>query len=132
MVSSLDYDEYIGRIAIGRVERGTINRDQQVVICKKDGAVEQVKVSMLQDFVGLKRHDTESATVGDIIAVSGIPDITIGDTICDKDFPEPILVDIDEPTISMYLWLITVLLPAENFTSPRHIETGFSVRLRQM
>lgn len=103
LVSSLDYDEYIGRIAIGRVERGTINRDQQVVICKKDGAVEQVKVSMLQDFVGLKRHDTESATVGDIIAVSGIPDITIGDTICDKDFPEPIpFVDIDEPTISMY------------------------------
>ncbi|NLE25583.1 MAG: translational GTPase TypA [Clostridiaceae bacterium] len=103
LVSSLDYDEYIGRIAIGRVERGTVNKDQQAIICKKDNKIQQVKISTLQSFQGLKRVDTESASIGEIIAVSGIPDITIGDTICDKDYPEAIpFVDIDEPTISMY------------------------------
>lgn len=63
LVSSLDYDEYIGRIAIGRVERGTINKDQQAVICKKDNRVQQVKISSLQSFQGLKRVDTESASI---------------------------------------------------------------------
>ncbi|MCX7773955.1 MAG: translational GTPase TypA [Clostridia bacterium] len=102
LVSALDYDEYIGRIAVGRVERGTIRRDQQAVICKRDGKVQQVKISSLQNFRGLKRSDIDSASIGEIIAVSGISDITIGETICDKEFPEPIpFVDIDEPTISM-------------------------------
>ncbi|NLM75570.1 MAG: translational GTPase TypA [Clostridiaceae bacterium] len=103
LVSSLDYDDYIGRIAIGRVERGTIKKDQQVVICKKDGIMQNVKISTLQNFQGLKRTDITSASVGEIIAVSGISDITIGDTICDKDYPEPLpFVNIDEPTISMF------------------------------
>ncbi len=103
LVSSLDYDEYIGRIAVGRVERGTIKRDQQAVLCKEDGAFLPVKISSLQNFKGLKRSDIDSASVGEIIAVSGIPDITIGDTVCDKDNPEPLpFINIDEPTISMY------------------------------
>ncbi|MGI6621666.1 MAG: translational GTPase TypA [Acetivibrionales bacterium] len=103
LVSSLDYDEYIGRIAVGRVERGTIKRDQQAVLCKEDGAFLPVKISSLQNFKGLKRSDIDSASVGEIIAVSGIPDITIGDTVCDKDHPEPLpFINIDEPTISMY------------------------------
>lgn len=103
LVSSLDYDDYIGRIAIGRVERGTITRDQQAVICKRNGSLQNVKISSLQNFKGLKRSDTESASIGEIIAVSGISDITIGDTICDREFPESIpFIDIDEPTISMY------------------------------
>ena len=103
LVSSIDYDDYIGRIAIGRIERGTITRDQQAVICKRDGSIQNVKISTLQSFLGLKRINIESATIGDIVAVSGISDITIGETICSKDKPEPIpFVDIDEPTISMY------------------------------
>lgn len=103
LVSSIDYDDYIGRIAIGRVERGTIIRDQQAAICKRDGSIQNVKISTLQSFLGLKRVNIERATVGDIVAVSGISDITIGETICSKDMPEPIpFVDIDEPTISMY------------------------------
>ena len=103
LVSSIDYDDYIGRIAIGRVERGTIIRDQQAAICKHDGSIQNVKISTLQSFLGLKRVNIERATVGDIVAVSGISDITIGETICSKDMPEPIpFVDIDEPTISMY------------------------------
>jgi len=103
LVSSIDYDDYIGRIAIGRIERGVITRDQQAVICKRDGSIQNVKISTLQSFLGLKRINIESATIGDIVAVSGISDITIGETICSKDKPEPIpFVDIDEPTISMY------------------------------
>ncbi|SHJ11360.1 translational GTPase TypA [Thermoclostridium caenicola] len=103
LVSSIDYDDYIGRIAIGRIERGTITRDQQAVICKRDGSIQNMKISTLQSFLGLKRINIESATIGDIVAVSGISDITIGETICSKDKPEPIpFVDIDEPTISMY------------------------------
>ena len=62
-----------------------------------------MKISSLQSFQGLKRADTDSASIGEIIAVSGIPDITIGDTVCDKDYPEAMpFIDIDEPTISMY------------------------------
>jgi GTP-binding protein len=103
LVSSLDYDDYIGRIAIGRVERGTIRADQQACLCKRDGSVQIVKISTMQIFKGLKRVDIESATVGDIVAISGINGITIGETICDKDSPDPIpFVDIDEPTISMF------------------------------
>ena len=87
LVSSLDYDDYIGRIAIGRVTRGTIRKDQQAAICKRDGSVQNVRITSLHRFQYLKRVDTESATVGDIVAVSGISDITIGETICSVETP---------------------------------------------
>ena len=102
LVSSIDYDEYVGRIAIGRVERGTVKSGQQAVICKKDGTLQSAKISRLYTFEGLKRAEAQDATLGDIVAVSGVGDITIGDTICDVEAPEPLpFVDIDEPTISM-------------------------------
>lgn len=102
LVSALEYDNFIGRIAVGRVERGTIRRDQQALLIKRDGSKVNVKVSVLQTFVGLRRVDIQEATIGEIICVSGIPDITIGETLCDRDNPEAIpFVDIDEPTISM-------------------------------
>ena len=102
LVSSIDYDEYVGRIAIGRVERGSVKVGQQAVICKKDGTIQNIKVSRLYKFDGLKRVDTTEATLGDIVSVSGVGDITIGETICDVDTPEPLpFIDIDEPTISM-------------------------------
>jgi len=102
LVSSLDYDDYVGRIAIGRVERGRIKSGQQAVICKKNGGTEIVKITKLYTFEGLKRLETESAAVGDIVSISGVGDIEIGETICDVDFPEPLpFIDIDEPTISM-------------------------------
>lgn len=142
LVSSLDYDEYIGRIAIGRVERGTIKKDQQVVICKKNNNIQQVKISSLQNFQGLKRVDTNSASIGEIIAVSGIPDITIGDTICDKDNPEAIpFVDIDEPTISMYFLVNNSPFAGKEgtYVTSRHlrnrlfreIETNVSMRVEE-
>lgn len=102
LVSSIDYDDYVGRIAIGRIERGTIKLGQQAVACRKDGSLQNVKISRLYTFEGLKRVEATSASLGDIVSVSGVGDITIGDTICDADNPEPLpFIDIDEPTISM-------------------------------
>lgn len=102
LFSSLDYDDYIGRIGVGRVERGHINRNDNVVLCKTDGSTENVKISHLYQFEGLKRVEVESAAIGDIICVSGISDLNIGETICSPDCVEPLpFVKIDEPTISM-------------------------------
>jgi GTP-binding protein len=88
LVSSIDYDDYVGRIAIGRVERGTIKVGQQAVTCKIDGSIVNTKISRLYLFEGLKRAEASEATYGDIVAVSGVGDITIGETICDVDCPE--------------------------------------------
>ncbi len=102
LFSSLDYDDYIGRIGVGRIERGRIHRNDSVVLCKTDGSQENVKISRLYQFEGLKRVEVEEAAVGDIICVSGIADLNIGETICAPDCVEPLpFVKIDEPTISM-------------------------------
>ena len=100
--SSLDYDDYIGRIGVGRVERGTVKHGQQVVLCKTDGTTQNVRISKLYQFEGLKRVEVDSATLGDLICVSGISDLNIGETACDPECIEPLpFVKIDEPTISM-------------------------------
>ena len=94
LFSSLDYDDYIGRIGVGRVERGKILRGENVVLCKQDGKQENVKISRLYQFEGLKRVEVDSAMMGDIVCVSGIA--------CDPECIEPLpFVKIDEPTISM-------------------------------
>ena len=101
LVSNIDYDDYIGRIAIGRIERGTIKAGMPIAICKQDKNT-QGKVAKLFTYQGLKRVEVEEASAGDIVALSGIADINIGDTICDLNNPEKIpFVDIDEPTVSM-------------------------------
>lgn len=101
LVSNIDYDEYLGRIAVGRVERGTVNSGMSVAVCKKE-KTEQGKIAKLFTYMGLKRTEVESVSAGDIVCISGIPDINIGDTICDINNPEKIpFVDIDEPTVSM-------------------------------
>lgn len=102
LFSSLDYDDYIGRIGIGRVARGKIKRNDSVVLCKTDGTQENVKISRLYQFEGLKRAEVEEAAVGDLICVSGITDLNIGETICAPDCIAPLpFVKIDEPTLSM-------------------------------
>jgi len=102
LVSNIDYDEYVGRIAIGRVERGSIKMGQQAVICKKDGSIQNIKISRLYQFEGLKRIETPEGKVGDIVSVSGVGDVTIGETICAVDCPEPLpFIEIEEPTMSM-------------------------------
>ena len=102
LVSNIDYDDYIGRIAIGRIERGKVKLGMPVAICKKEDKIENSRVTKLYTYQGLKRVEVEEDSAGDIIALSGIADINIGDTICDYEHPEKIpFVDIDEPTVSM-------------------------------
>ncbi len=102
LFSSLDYDDYVGRIGVGRIERGTIKRNQTASLCKTDGAVQNVKVSRLYQFEGLNRVECETAKAGDIICVSGIDGINIGETLCDSEHIDPLpFIKIDEPTISM-------------------------------
>ena len=102
LFSSLDYDDYIGRIGVGRVERGSVKEGQQVILCKQDGSTQNAKVVKLYKFEGLARVECAEAKMGDLVAVSGIADLNIGETACDKDCPEALpFVEIDEPTISM-------------------------------
>ena len=102
LVSNIDYDDYIGRIAIGRVERGSIDLNMPIAICKDNDKVETARVTKLYVYDGLKRVEVEHADAGDIVALSGVTNINIGDTICDYNNPEKIpFVDIDEPTVSM-------------------------------
>ncbi len=102
LVSNIDYDDYVGRIAVGRVERGTIKLGMPVSICKKDDKIEQGRIAKLYTHVGLNKQEVEEVKAGDIIELAGLPDIHIGDTICDFNNPEKIpFVDIDEPTVSM-------------------------------
>ena len=101
LVSNIDYDDYLGRLAVGRIERGTIKASMLVAICKKEKN-EQGKIAKLFTYEGLKRTETDEVKAGDIVCLSGISDINIGDTICDLEHPEKIdFVDIDEPTVSM-------------------------------
>ncbi len=102
LFSSLDYDDYIGRIGIGRVERGSIKKGESVVLCKTDGTTQNVKIARLYQFEGLKRVEVDSASMGDLICVSGIEGLNIGETICSPTCVEPLpFIKIDEPTISM-------------------------------
>ena len=102
LFSNIEYDEYVGRIGIGRVERGSVSAGQNAVLCKKNGSTQPVRMSRLYKFEGLKRVDVQHAALGDIIAVAGIEGISIGETACDPDCIEPLpFVDIDEPTVSM-------------------------------
>lgn len=101
-VTLLDYNDYVGRIGIGRVFRGKIRVGQQVVVMKKDGTTKSFRVTKLFGFIGLKRIEIEEAIAGDIVAVSGMDDINIGETICPKENPEALpLLRIDEPTLQM-------------------------------
>ena len=102
LVSNIDYDDYVGRIAIGRVERGIIKDGMPVAICGKEDKITQGRVAKVYTHVGLNKVEVEEGKAGDIIELAGLPDINIGDTICDFNHPEKIpFVDIDEPTVSM-------------------------------
>lgn len=102
LITTLDHDDYVGRIAIGRVFRGTIISGNEYTICKRDGSTVKAKISNLFEFKGLRRETTARASIGDIIAITGIEDIDIGETIADIEDPEPVpYVSIDEPTLSM-------------------------------
>ncbi len=102
LFSNVDYDDYVGRIGIGRVERGSVHDGENVVLCHRDGTTSNVKVTKLYQFEGLKRVEVEQASLGDLVAVSGVTGLNIGETICSPDCIEPLpFVKIDEPTVSM-------------------------------
>ncbi|MEK0442381.1 MAG: hypothetical protein RL403_1359 [Bacteroidota bacterium] len=101
-ITSLDYSNFVGRIAIGRIARGTISENQQIALCKADGSIKKMRVKELHTFEGLGKNKVQTVTAGDICAVTGIEDFEIGDTIADVDNPEPLKrISIDEPTMNM-------------------------------
>jgi GTP-binding protein TypA/BipA len=108
LVTNLDASPYVGRLALCRVRNGTIERGQQVAWCRADGTIEQAKVSELYITEELDRVDTDTAGPGDIIAVAGIAEITIGETLADLDDPRPLAVTrVDEPSLSMTIGINT-------------------------
>ena len=102
LISNIDADSYVGRIGVGRVERGRVKNGQSVTLCHTDGTTKVVKIGRLYQFEGLKRIECEEAALGDLVCISGIQDINIGETLCANDNVEPLpFVKIDEPTVTM-------------------------------
>jgi GTP-binding protein len=102
LAASLDYDNYLGRLVIGRVVNGTIRAGQAVTICKLDGSMVKSKVAKLMAFEGMRRQDITEAAAGEIVVVSGIEEVTIGETLADEENPVALPpIAIDEPTVSM-------------------------------
>jgi GTP-binding protein len=102
LVTLLDYNEYLGRIAIGRVNRGCIRQGQPVAVMDHDGKIRQARIEKLFGFQGLKRNEIEEAAAGDIVALAGLKDINIGETVADPAHPEQLpVLTIDEPTLQM-------------------------------
>ena len=108
LFSNIDYDDYVGRVGIGRVERGKIRVGDSVVLCHRDGTTVNEKITKLYQFEGLKRREVDGAALGDIVAVSGITGLNIGETVCSPECVEPLpFVKIDEPTVSMMFMVNT-------------------------
>ena len=142
LITTIDSNEYVGRIAIGKISRGSIKRNQQLALVRKGDKVENVKVSSIFVFNGLKREETEEAKLGDIVAVAGIPDINIGETLADASSPEALpFVEIDEPTLSMNFMVNNSPFAGKEgeFVTSRHLrdrlmkelETNVSLRVEE-
>ncbi len=141
LVSNIDYDDYLGRIGIGRIERGTIKSGMPIMICKADKNI-QGKVAKLFTYSGLKKVEVEEAKAGDIVELTGMAEVHIGDTLCDINNIEKIpFVDIDEPTVSMTFSVNNGPLAGKegDFVTSRHIrdrlfkelERNVSLRVRE-
>ena len=102
LVANLDYSDYLGRMAIGRVFSGTLRQGDEVSICKLDGSIQKTRITKMYSFEGLKRVEETEAPPGSVLAIAGVEGITIGETVSDPEDPKPLpLVQIDEPTIAM-------------------------------
>jgi GTP-binding protein len=102
LVANLDYSDYLGRLAIGRVFSGTLRHGDEVAIAKRDGSIENTRITRLYSFEGLKRVDETIGRPGDILAIAGVEGITIGETVTSAETPQPLApIQIDEPTIAM-------------------------------
>jgi GTP-binding protein len=104
LVTSLQYDSFLGKYAIGRISRGNVKKNMQVVLIKRDGSIVNSKIDRIFGYRGLNREEIDSAIAGDIVALTGIADAHIGETIADKENPEALpVIDVEPPTLSMYL-----------------------------
>ena len=124
LVTTLDYNDYVGRIAIGRIFSGKIAVGDTVSVCKLDGSIQKPRITKLFTFDGLKQQPVEEASAGEIIALAGIDDIYIGETISDADEPAPLpAIQVDEPTISMIFHANTSPLAGREgkFVTSRHL-----------
>ena len=142
LICNIDYDEYVGRIGIGKVNRGKITVGQPVMLCHRDGTFNTAKVTRLYQFEGLKRTECEEGSMGDIVAVNGIADMNIGETICSIDAVEPLpFVAIDEPTVSMLFMVNNSPFAGKEgkYVTSRHlrarlfreVETNVSMRVEE-
>ena len=104
LVTSLQYDSFLGKYAIGRINRGTVKKGMPIVLIKRDGTLINSKIDKIFGYRGLLREEIDGAAAGDIVAITGVAEAHIGETIADKDTPEALpLIDIEAPTISIYL-----------------------------
>ena len=131
-VSSLAYDDYIGRLGIGRVTRGKIKEAQMVAVTKEDGSVAKCKINQIFVYKGMSRIAVPEACAGDIVVVSGISDISIGETICDPNHPESLgTISIEEPTLSMNFMINTSPMAGKvgKYVTSRHIRERLAKEL---
>ncbi|MBL8232723.1 MAG: translational GTPase TypA [Bryobacterales bacterium] len=123
-VANLDYSDYLGRLAIGRVFNGTLHHGDEVSVCKLDGSIQKTKITKLYSFEGLKRVDETEAGPGTVIAIAGVEGITIGETVSNLDSPNPMApIQIDEPTIAMTFTINTSPFAGKEgqFVTSRHL-----------
>jgi len=141
-IANIDYDEYIGKIAVGKITRGTAHYGQTVALCRTDGSVANVKAGRIYTFEGLKRQEVESVPAGDIICISGLGEINIGETICDTNCIDPLpIIEVDEPTISMNFMVNNSPFAGQegDFVTSRHLrdrlfrelETNVSLKVEE-
>jgi GTP-binding protein len=130
LVTMLDYDNYVGRIAVGRVFHGRIKVGDPVVLIKRDGAALRSRVTKILAYQGLKRIEATEAQAGDIISLAGVDDVRVGETLASPEKPEALpMIKIDEPTISMFFSHNTGPLAGKDggkFLTSRHIRTSAS------
>ncbi|WP_425355357.1 translational GTPase TypA [Pseudoramibacter faecis] len=131
-VSTLAYDDYIGRLGIGRISTGTIHEGEALEVAKRDGSFEKVKVNQIFVYKGLSRVAVDRAVAGDIAVVSGIPDISIGETIGEIDQVQPMeMIDIEKPTLSMNFFVNTSPFAGRvgKFVTTRHLKARLEKEL---
>ena len=131
-ISALGYEDYIGRLGIGRITKGVIKAGSTVAVAKGDGQIEQKKINQVFVYRGLKRMAVDQAEAGDIVVISGIADISIGETICDPADPQPLeMIHIEEPTLSMYFMVNKSPFAGKSgkFVTSRHIRERLNKEL---
>ena len=143
LVANLDYSEYHGRLALGRIFSGTLHRGDEVVVAKLDGTLQPTRITKLYGFTGLERTDLETAEAGDIVAIAGVEGITIGETVTSVESPTPLPhIPIDEPTISMVFTVNTSPFSGRDgaYVTSRHLRerlqkellTNVSIRVEEL